>query len=207
METINLLIYPIIGYFLGSIPSALWITRIFKGIDVRDAGSGHVTTTNTIRQAGWVAGIMVLILDIGKGFLPTFLAYRVGSPDWVVALTGALVVVGHCWPIFAQFRGGMGLAATGGSLLAVSLISFPIALGVLIFLVLIIKHSARAAFFTGLLITPVLFVLGQRGTVLWVSIAAGLVIAVRFTIDWNRKYREVWLDRESDIKKNSGLGD
>lgn len=196
MEKISLFIYPILGYFLGSIPSALWVTKLFKGIDVREGGSGHITTTNTIRQAGWVAGFVVLILDIGKGFLPTFWACRSGNPDWVVALTAALVVVGHCWPVFARFRGGMGLAATGGCLLAVSLISFPIALGVLISLVLIIKHSARAAFFTGLLIAPVLFVFGQRGTIIWVSIATGLVIAARFTIDWNRKYREVWLDRE-----------
>ena len=196
MENMPFFIYPILGYILGSVPSALWITRIFKGIDVRDGGSGHVTTTNTIRQAGWGAGIIVLILDIAKGFLPAFFAYHSGNPDWVVALTAALVIVGHCWPIFAQFRGGMGLAVTGGCFLAVSPISFPIALAILVFLVLIIKHSARAAFFTGLLITPVLLIAGQRGTIIWVSIAAGLVIAIRFTIDWNRKYREVWLDRE-----------
>lgn len=62
----------LIGYLLGSLTFALWITRWFKGVDVRDAGSHHATTTNTIRQAGWVAGFMVFILDIGKGGLAFF---------------------------------------------------------------------------------------------------------------------------------------
>ena len=198
MEILKFILLPFLGYILGSLPWALWITRLFKGIDVRDVGSGHVTTTNTIRQAGWIAGILVLVLDIGKGFLPTYLAYKAGFPDWLVALTGALAVVGHCWPIFAQFRGGMGLATTGGSLIAINLLSLPIGLGVIISLVLLIKHSARAAFFTALLLPVVMLLLGLRGTVIWVSIASGMVIAARFTIDWNRQYREVWLDRDKE---------
>jgi len=198
MQFLKFLCFPLLGYLLGSIPSALWVTRLFKGVDVRDAGSGHVTTTNTIRQAGWLPGALVLFLDISKGFLPTYLVYQAAFPDWLVALTGAMAVVGHCWPIFAQFRGGMGLATTGGSMMAINLLSLPIGLGVLISLVLLIKHSARAAFFTGLLLPLAMLLLGLRGTLIWVSVASGVVIAIRFTIDWNREYREVWLDREKE---------
>jgi glycerol-3-phosphate acyltransferase PlsY len=198
MNIWNFLLFPVFGYLLGSIPWALWITRLVKGVDVRDSGSGHVTTTNTIRQAGWVAGFIVLILDIGKGFLPVYFAFSAGLPDWLVALTGALTVVGHCWPIYAQFRGGMGLATTAGSLLAINPLSFPIGIAVLVSLVLLIKHSARAAFFTAFLLPVVMLVLGLRGTVIWASISTGMVIAARFTVDWNRQYREVWLDREKE---------
>jgi glycerol-3-phosphate acyltransferase PlsY len=53
----------LLGYLLGSLPFALWITRLVKGIDVRDGGSGHVTTTNTIRQAGWISGVCVFLLN------------------------------------------------------------------------------------------------------------------------------------------------
>ena len=68
----------------------------------------------------------------------------------------------------------------------------------MIALTLIIRHSARAALFTGIL-APILFwLLGLRGVVLWVMAAAGLVIALRFSIDWNRQYRELWLDREGE---------
>ena len=189
-------VYWLIGYLLGSIPSALWITRLVKGIDVRDGGSGHVTTTNTIRQAGWLPGVAVLVLDLGKGFLAVWLANRAGLPAWAVGLTGALAVAGHCWPVFAQFRGGMGLATMGGGLLAVSPLGFLLALGTLILLTLVIRHSARASFFAGLVIPVLFWLVGLRGAEFWVALFAGLVIAIRFTIDWNRKYRELWLDRE-----------
>jgi glycerol-3-phosphate acyltransferase PlsY len=164
-------------------------------VDVRQSGSHHATATNTIRQAGFAAGAFVLILDITKGFLPVYLANRFGSGDWVAPIAAGLVVIGHCWPVFAGFRGGMGLAATGGAVLAVSPFGFLIALGLLIFLVLVIRHSARASFITGLLMPALFWLIGMRGIPIWVSLAAGLVVAIRFLEDWNRQYRELWLDR------------
>jgi glycerol-3-phosphate acyltransferase PlsY len=184
------------GYLAGSLPFAIWITQLVRGVDVRLAGSGHATTTNTIRQAGFGPGLVVFILDVAKGFLPTWVALHFSLPIWIIALTSAMAVAGHCWPLFSGFRGGMGLATTGGGLLAVKPISFIIALGILIFLTLILHHSARAAVFTGILMAPVMWLLGLQGLVFWVAIATGLVIAFRFLSDWNRKYRELWLDRE-----------
>jgi len=189
-------LYWIAGYLSGSLPFGLWITRLAKNIDIRDGGSGHVTTTNTVRQAGFFAGAIVLILDIAKGFFPTWYAFRAGFPAWSVAIVAALVVIGHCWPIFANFRGGMGLATTGGTLFATSVPAALIVLALLISLVLIIRHSARAALAAGLLAPIILWLFQFRGVELWVMAATGLVIAIRFTIDWNRKYRELWLDRE-----------
>lgn len=187
---------PLLGYLSGSLPFSIWVTRYAKGVDVRDAGSGHATTTNTIRQAGFGWGALVLILDIAKGFFPVWLALRFESAPWLIALTAAAVVVGHCWPLFAQFRGGMGLAAFGGGLLAVNWFAFVLGLGLLLLLTLTIRHGARASVFTGLLIAPFFWLLGLRGVELWAALAGGLIIAFRFLIDWNRKYRELWLDRE-----------
>jgi glycerol-3-phosphate acyltransferase PlsY len=190
------ILFPLLGYLLGSLPFSIWVTRYVKNVDVRDAGSGHATTTNTIRQAGFGWGALVLILDIAKGFIPTYLAARFSGEMWVIALTATLAVVGHCWTLFAQFRGGMGLATAGGAFLAVNPLAFVICLGVLILLVVTIRHSARASVFTGIVITPVLWLFNIRDAALWVAVGAGAVIAVRFLIDWNRKYRELWLDRE-----------
>lgn len=188
--------YPIMGYLLGSLPFALWVTRLIKGTDIRDAGSGHVTTTNTIRQIGWLPGVLVAVLDITKGFIPTFLAVKAGIPEWLVALTAVCTVIGHCWPIFAGFRGGMGLATTAGTLLATSILGFLIGVGVLIFFVLILKHGARGSVIAALVAPPLIWIIGLRGDVIWVGVAVALVIALRFyTEDWNRKYRELWLDR------------
>ncbi|MEK6752193.1 MAG: glycerol-3-phosphate acyltransferase [Chloroflexota bacterium] len=193
-------LFPILGYILGSLPFSIWVTRFVKGVDVRDAGSGHATTTNTIRQAGFGWGALVFILDIAKGFLPTLLAMKFSGNVWVIALTASFAVIGHCWPLFANFRGGMGLATAGGAFLAVNPLAFLVCIALLILLVLVIRHSARASVFAGILAAPVLWILHIRDVAFWVAAGAGLVIAVRFLIDWNRKYRELWLDRE----KSSG---
>ncbi len=207
MESGSLILYitgfALFGYLSGSLPFSIWVTRLVKGVDVRDAGSRHATTTNTIRQAGFGPGAVVLFFDIAKGTLPTWLALRTGQalfgPEgalWLAPLTAAAAVVGHCWPVFAGFRGGMGLATTGGCLLAAAPFGFLIGLGLLIALVLLLKHSARASVATGILIAPAMWLIGQPLTVVLIAAAVGLVIALRFLIDWNRQYRELWLDRE-----------
>jgi glycerol-3-phosphate acyltransferase PlsY len=190
------LVFLSLGYLSGSLTPSIWITRLVKGVDVRDAGSGHATTTNTIRQAGFGWGALVLALDIAKGFLPTWLALQFAPAVWIVPLTAAAVVIGHCWPVFARFRGGMGLASTGGCLLAAEPLAFLTALAVLITLTLTVRHGARASVFTGILIAPVFWLLGLRAIEFWIAIAVGGVLAFRFLIDWNRQYRELWLDRE-----------
>ena len=195
----NILLYillPIFGYISGSLPFSIWVTRYVKKVDVRDAGSGHATTTNTVRQAGFGWGALVLILDIAKGFIPTYLALQFTTETWLVAVTASFAVIGHCWPIFAQFRGGMGLATYGGAFLAVNWFAFVIGLGLLLLLTITIRHSARASVFTGILMAPVFYLFDLRGMEIWIAVAGGLVVAYRFLIDWNRKYRELWLDRE-----------
>jgi acyl phosphate:glycerol-3-phosphate acyltransferase len=190
------LVLPFFGYISGSLPFSVWVTRYARNVDVRDAGSGHATTTNTIRQAGFGWGALVAILDVAKGFLPTYLAFHLTDTLWITALTAAMTVAGHCWPIFAQFRGGMGLATFGGSLLVVNWFAMVIGLGLLLALLLVTRHGARAAVLTGILISPLFWLLNLRGMEFWISLACGLVVAYRFLIDWNRKYRELWLDRE-----------
>ena len=197
--TVYAFLLPALGYLCGSLPFSIWITRRVKGVDVRAAGSGHATTTNTIRQAGFGWGALVLLLDIAKGFLPTYLALQVAHDDsmpYLVPLTAACAVIGHCWTLFAQFRGGMGLATFGGALLAINWFAFIIGLGLLLLLTITIHHSARASVAAGILMAPVFWLLGLRGIEFWTALAGGLVIAYRFLMDWNRKYRELWLDRE-----------
>jgi glycerol-3-phosphate acyltransferase PlsY len=188
--------FGLLGYLCGSLPFAVWITRLVKGVDVRATGSGHATATNTIRQAGFLPGALVFILDVGKGFLPTWLALRFAPAVWIAPLTAALAVIGHCWPLFAGFRGGMGLATANGSMVAAAPLAIFICYGLLILLTLLLRHSARASVLAGILFAPLLWLVGLRGPVLWIALAVGLVVAYRFLIDWNRKYRELWLDRE-----------
>jgi glycerol-3-phosphate acyltransferase PlsY len=199
MDILLSFLFPLFGYLSGSLPFSVWVTRLAKGVDVRAGGSGHATTTNTIRQAGFGWGALVAILDVAKGFLPTYLALAVGRdavPAYIVPLTAALAVAGHCWPLFAQFRGGMGIAPFTGALLVVNWFAVVIGAGLLLSLLLILRHGARASVLTGILIAPLFWLFNMRGLEFWIAIACGLVMAYRFLIDWNRKYRELWLDRE-----------
>lgn len=196
MESLPSLLFPLLGYLSGSLPFSVWVTRFARGVDVRDTGSGHATTTNTIRQAGFGWGALVAVLDLAKGLIPTLLAVNYSNETWVIVLTAALGVVGHCWPVFGQFRGGMGLAPFAGALFVVNWISVIIGLGLLLALLFSLRHGARASVLTGVLIAPLFWLFNLRGLEFWIALACGLVIAFRFLIDWNRKYRELWLDRE-----------
>jgi glycerol-3-phosphate acyltransferase PlsY len=191
--------FSLLGYISGSLPFAIWITRLIKGVDVRDAGSGHATTTNTIRQAGFLPGALVFVLDVAKGFGPTWLALHYAPAAWIAPLTAALAVIGHCWPMFAGFRGGMGLATANGGMMAAAPVAILIIYAMLGMLTLLLRHSARASVIIGILFAPLLWLAGLRGPVLWIGAAVGVVIAFRFLIDWNRKYRELWLDREKKL--------
>ena len=186
----------LLGYLTGSVSFSILITKLFKGGDVRDGGSGHATTTNTIRQVGWAAGGAVFLLDFLKGVLPVYIATIFAPYPWVVPVVGALAVAGHCWPIFWQFKGGMGLATAGGGIFLINPLYSLIGIGILVAIMLMIHHSARAAVITGIILAPVYYFLGMRGMLVWITAAVGAVIAIRFLIDWNRQYRELWLDRE-----------
>lgn len=114
------------AYLLGSIPSAVWAGRLFHGIDVREHGSGNAGATNVIRVLGWKTGVPVLIFDLAKGFLAAMLPKLFSlAPDGSAALvnlqifTGLMAIIGHVFPVFAGFRGGKGVAAMFGILLAI----------------------------------------------------------------------------------------
>lgn len=185
-----------LGYLFGSLPFSIWITRYAKGVDVRDGGSGHAGATNTIRQAGFGWGALVFVLDAAKGFIPIYLASRNNIPDYIIVITAVCAVIGHCFPVFAQFRGGMGLATAGGCVLAVNLLSFFVCIGLLVLCMLVIRHAARASVLAGILAAPALWILNIRDLSFWITLGVGVIIAIRFLINWNRQYRELWLDRE-----------
>lgn len=186
----------IVAYGLGSIPFALLITRWKVGIDVRSVGSGHAGATNTMRVAGWGAGILVLVLDFAKGYLAVWLAQRLDGSVLTQAVAAGMVVIGHCWPLYAGFRGGMGMASGGGALLVIWPLGFILAVGLGALLQLIIRHSARGNFFTGILLAPMWALFGAGPLILIAAAAVGLLISFRAFSDWRRVYREIWWDRE-----------
>ncbi|KAB2918975.1 MAG: glycerol-3-phosphate 1-O-acyltransferase PlsY [Bacteroidetes bacterium] len=116
-----------VAYLLGSIPSAVWIGKAMYGIDVRDYGSGNAGATNTFRVLGKKAGSIVLLMDMLKGFFAAYLVNLTGvvpkdNPFKYVNLQllyGLLAVMGHLFPIFAQFKGGKGIATLFGMIVCI----------------------------------------------------------------------------------------
>jgi glycerol-3-phosphate acyltransferase PlsY len=111
----------LIAYLLGSIPFGYLIVRWQRGIDVRATGSGSIGATNVMRNLGIMGFVATFILDAGKGLLAVLLASKMtlGNPTWVAAAAFA-GVLGHCFPVWLEFRGGKGVATGVGVFIALA---------------------------------------------------------------------------------------
>lgn len=105
-------------YILGGIPWGVVLGRVFKGVDVRQHGSGATGATNALRVLGWKFSLAVFVLDFLKGLLPVALARWLDSPGWAIGAIAIVSVAGHCWSPFIGFRGGKGMATGGGAAVA-----------------------------------------------------------------------------------------
>jgi glycerol-3-phosphate acyltransferase PlsY len=127
----------IFAYLLGSIPTAVWYGKIFHGVDVRQHGSGNAGATNSLRTFGRKAGIIVLVIDFLKGFLAVLSAPFLfpDSYQYLPLIMGIVAVIGHLYPVFAQFRGGKGVATALGVIAA----SFPmtVIICILVFVIIV----------------------------------------------------------------------
>lgn len=126
----------VIGYLLGSIPFAYIITRLKKGIDIRQKGSGNVGALAAWREVGPGFGIIALASDVGKGVLAVYVARWLGLDLLWICVAGFAAVAGHNWPVFLKFRGGKGAATIMGVLLAFMPVQFAIGLGIAILVVI-----------------------------------------------------------------------
>ncbi|HEO2579803.1 TPA: glycerol-3-phosphate 1-O-acyltransferase PlsY [Streptococcus agalactiae] len=113
----NIIIMIIIAYLLGSIQTGLWIGKYFYQVNLRQHGSGNTGTTNTFRILGVKAGIVTLTIDILKGTLATLIPIILGITTVYPFFIGFFAIIGHTFPIFAQFKGGKAVATSAGVLL------------------------------------------------------------------------------------------
>ncbi len=116
----------ILAYLIGSIPTAVWVSKSMFGIDIRDYGSGNAGATNTFRILGAKWGSFVMLVDVTKGiiatslyiFIPFYLSNELARTNFMIAL-GMVAVLGHVFPIWANFKGGKGVATLLGMTLAI----------------------------------------------------------------------------------------
>lgn len=156
----------IVAYLIGSIPTALIISKRFFGIDIRDYGSGNMGATNTFRVLGSKYGTIVMVMDILKGmaavalynFLPYYLHNELDRTNFMIGL-GLAAVMGHIFPIFVGFKGGKGVATLLGMIIAVQPVIAVSCVGVFV-LVLYLTRYVSLSSILGAIMLPI--------SVLWI---------------------------------------
>jgi acyl phosphate:glycerol-3-phosphate acyltransferase len=147
----------LLAYLIGSIPTAVWVGKLFYGIDVREHGSGNAGATNVIRVLGYKAGLPVMMFDVFKGWFAVQLVHifphSFFSPDallYMMIILALFAFTGHVFPLFAGFKGGKGV----GTLAGVGIALFPVALlivvGVFILTLVITRYVSLSSILGGL---------------------------------------------------------
>jgi acyl phosphate:glycerol-3-phosphate acyltransferase len=168
----------LLGYLLGSFPSAYLAARV-RGQDIRELGGGNMGTLNTLREVGFLPGLLVFIADVAKGVLAVLAARWLGAGEIIVFLAGAAAVAGHNWPVFTRFRGGRGGATAYGVLAGLAPLAGLIVFAVMV-LALILTSNARLALTAGFLLMPLLmWVTGTDPATIIFSVVLPLLIGVR----------------------------
>lgn len=132
---LNMLLVIVLSYLIGSIPTSIIASKLFKGIDIRNHGSGNAGGTNSFRVLGWKIGILVVVVDIFKGFAAaawisklSLFGPSVSTSDIAPVAAGAAAIFGHCYTVFAGFKGGKGVATSAGMLIAIEPVTFIVCL-------------------------------------------------------------------------------
>ncbi len=167
----------VFAYLVGAIPFGVVIGKLFYHVDVRQHGSGNVGTTNVFRVLGKKAGVVVLVCDMLKGFIPAFIAAQLFNP-WAAIFIAAAPVVGHMFSIFLKGRGGKGVATGAGVVAALVPLAFLIILVVWLTLVVTTRYVSVASLVAAFLV-PVLVI--AFGHPLPYEIAA---VLVSITVWW-----------------------
>jgi glycerol-3-phosphate acyltransferase PlsY len=153
----------ILSYLVGSIPTSIIISKLTRGIDIRDHGSGNAGGTNVMRVLGWKQGLLVIILDALKGAFAVVVVARLhygGLPfqnispfddfTLVQIIAGIAAVIGHIWTVFASFRGGKGIATALGMLIMIITVDMLVAVGIFILVVTISRYVSLGSILAAL---------------------------------------------------------
>jgi glycerol-3-phosphate acyltransferase PlsY len=192
----GLIIILLFSYLIGSIPTAVWLGRMVRGVDVRDFGSGNAGATNAFRVLGLKWGLVVMALDMGKGLLAVLVVSRLltvgrpADPTLVSVLAGVAAVCGHIFPVTVGFRGGKGVGTSAGVMFALAPLATLTALVIWIIIVVLTRYVSLGSMIAALSL-PLLMVayrnlfgfeLGRPLLIFSLLLALGVLISHRANI-------------------------
>ncbi|MEW6196990.1 MAG: glycerol-3-phosphate 1-O-acyltransferase PlsY [Bacteroidota bacterium] len=150
---LNLIFVAILAYLVGSIPTSIIVSKLVRGIDIRNYGSGNAGGSNVFRILGWKWGVLVILLDALKGAVAVIVVARLYLDNipfnnitpfddftLVQIICGLVAVIGHVWTVFAGFRGGKGIATALGFLITIITIDMLLALAVFVLVVTLSRY-------------------------------------------------------------------
>jgi acyl phosphate:glycerol-3-phosphate acyltransferase len=168
---LNLLFVVLLSYIAGSIPNSIIVSKLVRGIDIREHGSGNAGGTNVFRVLGWKYGVLVILLDAFKGALAVIVIARFYLDRFpfnnvtpfddftlVQIICGIVAVIGHIWTVFAGFRGGKGIATGLGVLLMMISFDVVVALGVFFVVVGISRYISLGSLIAAVSIPLILVI-------------------------------------------------
>jgi glycerol-3-phosphate acyltransferase PlsY len=193
----NELLLIVVAYLIGSIPTAVWVSKKFFGIDIRDYGSGNAGATNTYRVLGAKWGTFVMIIDMLKGVLATSLYillpyYVVPIHDWdrtnLMIGLGLAAVVGHIFPFWAGFKGGKGVATLFGMIVAIQPLVAVCCVGVFILVLYLTRFVSLSSILSGISFAVfILFIFNDDVTLYRIfSVAVALLVILTHQKNINR---------------------
>ncbi len=170
----NELILIILAYLIGSVPTAVWVSKRFFGIDIRDYGSGNAGATNTYRVLGKKWGTFVMCVDVIKGvcatslyiFLPNYLlpTSELHRTNLMIGL-GLAAVIGHVFPIWAGFKGGKGVATLFGMAIAIQPLVAVCCVGVFLIVLYLTRFVSLSSILAGIsFMVFILFIFNEKET-------------------------------------------
>lgn len=168
----NELLLIALAYCIGSVPTAVWISKSMFGIDIRDYGSGNAGATNTFRVLGSKWGTIVMMVDILKGvvatslyiFLPDYLSNELHRTNLMIGL-GLAAVLGHIFPIWAGFKGGKGVATLLGMAVAIQPVVAVCCVGVFILVLYLTRFVSLSSILAGVsFMVFILFIFNEKET-------------------------------------------
>ena len=169
-STFELILLLSASYVTGSIPTSIIVSKVFKGIDIREHGSGNAGATNVFRVLGWKQALIVVVVDIFKGWLPAavyatslFQGQPIEETGVLQILCGFAAVLGHTYTIFAEFKGGIGVGTLGGMLLALFPVSVPLCLIVFAVVLILTGYASVGSILASAALPIFLFILPPLG--------------------------------------------
>lgn len=186
---LSLLIIILVSYLVGSIPTAIIVSKAFFGFDIRTKGSKNAGGTNVFRVLGWKPGLFVMLFDVAKGIFATLIVSKIAidaipiqEPVLIQLIAGMAAIIGHIWTIFANFKGGKGVGTAAGVFIALYPIAILICFVIWLGLVLTTRIVSIGSMIAAISLPIVLFIMKTYYQVEVNAILFGLSIILALLI-------------------------